>query len=70
MEQNVASSDKILRIVIGIGLISFANFGPETGYNYIGWIGIVPLVTAFLGICPSYMIFGIKTNRTKDSTAN
>ena len=69
MRKNVGSSDKILRIVVGIALIAFANFGPQTGYNVWGWIGIIPLVTAFLGICPAYSILGIKTSRSPDSDA-
>ena len=40
MEKNVGSSDKILRIVVGIALVIFANFGPDTGYNVWGWIGL------------------------------
>jgi len=64
MQKNVGGIDKILRIIVGVGLIAFANFGPETGYNVWGWVGVVPLATALLGICPAYSIFGIKTCKT------
>lgn len=61
MRKNVGSIDRVLRVIIGIGLIAFANIGPETGYNIWGWIGIVPLVTALIGVCPAYSLFGLKT---------
>lgn len=62
MNKNVGSADKIFRIVVGLALIAFAVFGPATGYNWLGWIGIIPLLTAFVGICPLYSILGIKTS--------
>jgi len=66
MQKNVGSIDKILRIIIGLVLVAYAilpSFGmmPDTGYNVYGWIGIVPLGTALLGICPLYSIIGVKT---------
>lgn len=67
MKKNVGSSDKILRIIVGIALIAYANFGPPNGYHLLGWIGIVPLVTAFLGICPAYLILGIKTRSSSET---
>jgi hypothetical protein len=69
MKKNVGSSDKILRIAVGIALIAFANFGPDTGYNAWGWFGIIPLGTAFLGICPAYLIFGIRTSKNANLEA-
>ena len=58
MNKNVGSVDKIIRIVAGVALIAW-------GYveqNWWGAIGIVPLVTALIGWCPAYSIFGLKTN--------
>lgn len=62
---NVGGIDRVARIVIGIALIAFALFGPaELAWKWIGWIGVVPLVTGLIGWCPAYMPFGIKTCRT------
>ncbi|WP_419799164.1 MAG: DUF2892 domain-containing protein [Terasakiella sp.] len=66
MNKNVGSIDRIVRIIAGIALLAFALVGPETGYNYLGFIGIVPLVTALLGWCPAYTLFGIKTCKLSD----
>lgn len=62
MTKNVGSIDKILRIVMGIGLLAFAATGmPATGYNWLGWIGVVPLATAVMGFCPLYAILGLNS---------
>ena len=58
MKTNMGKIDRILRAILGIGLISLAFVGPQTPW---GWIGLVPLVTAFLGRCPAYLPFGIST---------
>ena len=41
-------------IVLGLALIAFALgfIAPATGFNWIGWIGAIPLVTAIVGSCP------------------
>ena len=52
---NVGVVDRVVRIVLGLALIAFAlgYLAPGTGYNWLGWIGIVPLLTAAVGSCPS-----------------
>jgi hypothetical protein len=61
MTKNVGSIDRIVRIVIGLGLLWYAIFAAPTGYNWIGWIGVVPIVTALIGNCPLYSIIGVST---------
>lgn len=62
MTKNVGGIDKTLRIVAGVALLAFAATGiPATGFNWIGWIGVVPLLTAAIGWCPLYVPFGIRT---------
>jgi hypothetical protein len=63
MPANLGTIDKTLRIVIGIVLLMFAipiGF-PATGWNWLGWIGVVPILTAFIGVCPAYTVLGIST---------
>ena len=61
---NEGSVDRILRVVVGIALIAFALFGPaEIGWKWVGWIGVVPLLTGLVGWCPAYSLFGISTCR-------
>ena len=58
MTQNVGGIDRILRIVVGLVLISLVFIGPQTPW---GWIGVIPLVTALIGWCPAYVPFGISS---------
>lgn len=58
MTRNVGNIDRIVRIVVGLGLISLAFWGPKTMW---GWIGVVPLFTAIVGWCPPYAMLGINT---------
>ena len=63
MTQNVGGIDRILRIIIGLGLISLVFIGPQTPW---GWLGLIPLGTALLGWCPPYALLGISTCPRKD----
>lgn len=56
--KNVGTIDRVLRIVVGLALISVVFIGPQTPW---GWIGVIPLVTGLLGICPLYSLLGMKT---------
>lgn len=60
---NMGLFDRTLRAIVGAGLIAYAipiGF-PVAGWNWVGWIGVVPLLTAALGICPLYSMLGIST---------
>jgi hypothetical protein len=63
MTSNVGMIDRILRVVVGLALIAYAiplGF-TNTGWNWVGWIGVIPIMTAVFGICPAYSLFGIST---------
>lgn len=69
MTKNVGSIDRILRIVVGLVLIAYAipiGFS-QTGWNWVGWIGVVPILTAVFSNCPAYSILGISTCPMKKS---
>jgi hypothetical protein len=69
MHSNVGTIDRFLRVVIGLLLIAYAiPLGlPQTGWNWIGWIGFVPLVTGIFGMCLAYRILGVSTSSAKPS---
>ncbi len=56
--KNVGNIDRVLRIVIGLAIISLVFWGPRTAW---GWLGIIPFASALIGWCPLYAIFGIRT---------
>lgn len=63
LKNNVASIERVVRVVAGAVGISLVFVGPQTP---LGWIGIVPLLTGLAGSCPAYTLFGISTCRVKD----
>jgi DUF2892 family protein len=66
---NVGGIDRIARVIIGLLLIAYAipiGF-PSTGWNWVGWIGVVPILTAIFGYCPAYTIVGLSTRQTSAS---
>ncbi|MFN8570533.1 MAG: DUF2892 domain-containing protein [Gemmatimonadaceae bacterium] len=62
MKSNVGSADRLIRVVLGIGLLAIAFVGPHTP---LGYIGVVPLLTGLFGTCPLYSVFGINTCAAK-----
>jgi hypothetical protein len=62
LKNNVGSADRILRIILGLGLIALVFVGPRTAW---GWVGLVPLLTGMLGTCPLYSILGWSTCSTR-----
>ena len=60
MQANVGSADRILRVIIGVALLSLLFL--LTGNNrWWGLLGIVPLGTAAFRHCPLYRIVGLST---------
>lgn len=64
MKVNEGTLDRIIRVVVGIGVISLAFIGPKTPWGYIG---IVPLITGLIGFCPAYTLLGMNTCGLKNS---
>ncbi len=69
MTINVGTIDRILRAILGVGLLYLAFFSglPAFESNLVKYgaaiVGIVMLVVAAVRMCPIYSIFGIKTCR-------
>ena len=58
MTCNIGSLDRILRVLVGLGLLSLIFVGPKTLW---GLVGLVPLGTALIGFCPAYRLLGLNT---------
>lgn len=56
MRQNLGPIDRAVRIIVGMILISLTMVGPQTVW---GFLGLIPLATAFIGWCPLYAALGI-----------
>ena len=58
MEANIGKTDRIIRIVAGLLLLSLVFIGPQTLW---GLVGLIPLATAFINFCPAYKLLGMDT---------
>ena len=58
MTRNIGQIDRIARFVLGALLIILALTGT---IGIWGYIGVIPVGTAFMNFCPIYRIFGFKT---------
>ena len=56
MKVNEGAIDRGLRIVAGLVLIGLAATGTVGAWGYVG---VIPLVTGAIGMCPIYSLLGI-----------
>ena len=61
MTKNIGNVDRALRIIIGLVFLWYALLAPATGYTWVGWLGVIPLLTALVGNCPLYSILGVNS---------
>ena len=65
MKCNVGKTDRAIRIVTGLLIIGAGVYFQ----NWLGVIGLLPLVTATLGWCPAYVPFGISSCKEEPAQA-
>ncbi len=58
MKINEGALDRTVRIVAGLAILSLAFVGPKTPWAYLG---LIPLLTGLVGICPLYSLLGVNT---------
>lgn len=61
MACNVGKTERVIRVLAGLGILSLVFIGPQTAW---GWIGAVPLLTGLIGYCPAYSLIGFNTCKT------
>ncbi len=59
-ELNVGKIDRIVRIVIGVMLVSQVAFSAPA---WVGLVGLILVLTGTMGFCPIYGAFGWRTCR-------
>lgn len=50
--------ERVLRVLVGLGVVSLAFVGPKTPW---AWLGLIPVLTGATGLCPLYTLLGIST---------
>ncbi|MBI5261404.1 MAG: DUF2892 domain-containing protein [Bradyrhizobium sp.] len=66
MVQNVGKIDRLIRVVVGLIVLSLVFVGPQSLW---GLLGLIPLGTALIGWCPPYSLLGINTCGTNSGKA-
>jgi hypothetical protein len=62
MQNNVGNTDRILRIIVGLALLSLI-FLIDSNWRWIGLLGAVMIFTALVRWCPAYSLVGMNTNK-------
>lgn len=62
MKANVGNIDRALRIILGLALVLGAALGVLPVW---AWIGVLPLATGIVRVCPAYLPFGFNTCSTR-----
>ncbi len=62
LKKNVGNLDKIIRIVLGVALLAGYFLNGGGAYSWLYLVGAaIALVTALVGSCGLYTIFGFST---------
>ncbi len=63
MKKNMGNADRIIRVLIAIGIIGlyFAGIISGTVAIVLLALSVAFIVTSFMGTCPLYFPFGIRT---------
>lgn len=60
MKINVGKIDRLIRIVLGLVLLSLPLW-LDSPWRWLGLIGLMPLFTGLSGRCPGYGLLGLST---------
>jgi len=55
---NEGLADRLIRVAVGLAVLSLAFVGPQTPW---GFLGLIPLLTGIVGFCPMYQLLNINT---------
>jgi len=55
---NIHPVERVVRGIVGLGVLALVFVGPKTLW---GLVGLVPLLTGLTGYCPPYHLLGINT---------
>ncbi len=60
MKPNIGKVERVVRVVVGVAVLSLAFVGPKTPWAFLG---LGPVLSGLIGWCPPYALFGISTVR-------
>jgi hypothetical protein len=59
MNMNVGTTDRILRITLGLGILGAGLYFK----SWLGMLGLIPVITGIAGHCPMYCPLKISTRK-------
>lgn len=62
MQCNIGTTDKVIRLIVGAVIVGAGVYYQ----NWLGAIGLVPILTALVGFCPAYTLLGTSTCKKED----
>ncbi len=60
MKRNVGNVERVIRVVVGLGILSLVFF-LDGNARWWGLLGLGPIATGAMGYCPPYAWLGINT---------
>lgn len=63
MTRNLGGLDRLVRFYLGLAMIAVAlpYWAPQTEWNWIGWLGVLPIASSLVGSCKLYSILRLST---------
>lgn len=59
---NIGTTDRILRIVVGVALALYAVYGLASVWQWVAFaVAAILIITALVRFCPAYALFGAST---------
>lgn len=62
---NVGNIDRLIRVILGVVLLLLPLFMFNGVTLVLAIVGVIPLVTGLVGVCPIYALFKINTRETQ-----
>jgi len=66
MVKNIHSIERVVRVLVGLAVVSLVFIGPQSPW---GWLGLIPIATGLIGWCPPYAMLGISTCKKPEKTS-
>ncbi|MCF6209622.1 MAG: DUF2892 domain-containing protein [Gammaproteobacteria bacterium] len=65
---NVGGADRAVRVIVGAVVVGATAVGPWSEVlSPWGYIGVVPLLSGLIGVCPAYSLIGLSTKKHGDN---
>lgn len=67
IKTNVGMTDRVIRVLVGLAVLSLFFFFPDAWWRYWTLLGIIPLATGLAATCPVYSLLGLSSCPAKNA---